>query len=257
MSAEPKPGDTYLSFDGTGFVEVPSLSAYSVDKTGELTVAAWMRPDVEEFSHQEGTNYVHWMGKGTTSGPGGDQEWACRMYSKTTTDKPPRPQRTSFYVFNPQGHLGVGSYVPGPVGLQEWRLIVGMADLTHTYMYRNGERTDCDTYRGPETDGCSITRDPRTGQQVVINPLGGSAPLRIGTQSRASFFQGGITRVRIWGRVLTDDEILALYQTDAAPRDWLVAEFLLDKDTGTQAVDTAYENHGVISGGATWAVQGA
>jgi hypothetical protein len=49
MSAQPKPGDTYLSFDGTGYVEIPSLAAYSVDRTGEFTVAAWMRADVDEF----------------------------------------------------------------------------------------------------------------------------------------------------------------------------------------------------------------
>jgi hypothetical protein len=195
------------------------------------------------------------MGKGTKSGAGGDQEWACRMYSKTTTDDPPRPQRTSFYVFNPQGGLGIGSYVPGPVALQEWRLIVGVVDQTHTYIYRDGQRTGCDTYRGPATDGCPIMRDPPTGPQVVINPLGGLAPLRIGTQNKASFFQGGITRVRIWGRALTPDEILALYLTDTAPRDWLVAEFLLDRNTDTQAVDTAYENHGTLFGGAKWAVQ--
>ena len=121
-----KTGDTYLSLDGTGYAEIPSLSAYSVDRTGELTVAAWMRPDVEEFEHQ-----------------------------------------------------------------------------------------DCDTYRGPATQGCSIqTHD---GQQVVINPLGGSAPLRIGTQDKISFFQGGITRVRIWGRALTPDEINAVYQSGYRP----------------------------------------
>jgi hypothetical protein len=253
MSAEPKNGDTYLSFDGTGYVEIPSLSAYSVDRTGELTVAAWMRPDVEEFEHQEGTNYVHWMGKGNKSGSHGDQEWVCRMYSATTTDDPPRPQRTSFYVFNPQSGLGVGSFVPGPVSLGEWRLIVGVADETRTRMYRNGELVDCDTYRGPAAQGCSImTHD---GKQVVINPLGGSAPLRIGTQDKVSFFQGGITRVRIWGRALTPDEITALYDADTAPRDWLVAEFLLNQNTKMQAMDSAYENHGVIHGGATWAVQ--
>jgi hypothetical protein len=251
MSAEPQPGDTYLSLDGTGYVEVPSLSAYSVDRTGELTVAAWIRPDVEDFTHQEGSGYVYWMGKGTKSGQGGDQEWAHRMYSTVNAEN--RPQRTSFYVFNPQGGLGVGSHVQEAVAIGEWRLIVGVADETHTYLYRDGEQIDCDTYRGPATDGCSIQTSQ--GQQVVINPLGGGAPLRIGTQSKASFFQGGITRVRIWGRVLTPDEIMAIYQSDDAPRDWLVAEFLLDQDTGTQAPDTAYENHGALFGGATWAVQ--
>jgi hypothetical protein len=236
MSAEPQPGDTYLSLDGTGYVEVPSLSAYSVDRTGELTVAAWMMPDVANF---------------TQSGQGGDQEWAHRMYSTVNAEN--RPQRTSFYVFNPQGGLGVGSHVQEAVAIGEWRLIVGVADETHTYLYRDGEQIDCDTYRGPATDGCSIQTSQ--GQQVVINPLGGGAPLRIGTQSKASFFQGGITRVRIWGRVLTPDEIMAIYQSDDAPRDWLVAEFLLDQDTGTQALDTAYENHGALFGGATWEVQ--
>jgi hypothetical protein len=123
------------------------------------------------------------------------------------------------------------------VAIGEWRLIVGVADRTRTYLYRNGEQIDCDTYRGPATAGCSIQTSH--GQQVVINPLGGGAPLRIGTQSKASFFQGGISRVRIWGRVLTPDEIMAIYKSDEAPRDWLVAEFLLDQDSGTQALDTA------------------
>jgi Concanavalin A-like lectin/glucanases superfamily len=254
MSAQPKPGDTYLSFDGTGYVEIPSLAAYSVDRTGEFTVAAWMRADVDEFLHQEGSNYVHWLGKGTNSGSHGNQEWVCRMYSKTTTDDPPRSKRTSFYVFNPQGGFGVGSYIQEDVPVKQWRLIVGMADRNRTYLYRDGVSVDCDTYRGPATNGCSIMTD-NNGQQVIINPLGGNAPLRIGTQDLKTFFQGGISRVRIWGRTLTADEIATIYETDAAPRDWLVAEFLLNQNTGMQALDSAYENHGQLHDGATWAVQ--
>ncbi len=254
MSAAPTSGETYLSFDGTGYVEIPSLPAYSADRTGELTVAAWIKADVEEFRHQEGTNYVHWMGKGDRSGPHGNQEWVCRMYSKSTADH--REKRTSFYLFNPQGRLGVGSFVQEDVPVGTWRLIVGMADRNRTYLYRNGELMDSDIYRGPGRPGGRMMRDGSLGPHLVINPLAGNAPLRIGTQDKRSFFQGGISRVRIWGRVLTPAEIRSLHESDVASRDWLVGEFLLNRDTGKEALDTAYENHGKSFGGAAWAVQG-
>ncbi|MFI5459446.1 MAG: hypothetical protein ACHRXM_28815 [Isosphaerales bacterium] len=163
QNAAPQPGDTYLQFDGlSSYAEIPSIAAYSVANTGELTVSAWMRPDVLEFPHAEGTNYVHWMGKGNSYGATGDQEWTCRMYSFTTTDSPPRPNRTS------------------------------------------------------------------------------------------SYFQGGLSRVRIWGRALGAAEIAGLFAVDTVPRDKLVAEFLLNADTGAAAIDTALGNNGTING-ASWA----
>lgn len=255
-NAAPQPGQTYLSFNGSStYVEIASRPEYSVDTNQALTVAAWIRADVEIFLRPEcGKYYVHWMGKGHTFGDRGNQEWVCRMYDKPAPDPGgDRSKRTSFYVFNPRGGLGVGSYVQEDVSVKSWRLIVGVADDRRTRLYRNGELTHCDTYRGEGTSDCKImTRD---GEQVVINPLHGDAPLRIGTQNFGSFFMGGITRVRIWGRVLTPGEIKALYGAAAAPRDGLVAEFLLDSDTSTQAIDSSpLANHGIITDG-MWATQ--
>ena len=88
-----------------------------------------------------------------------------------------------------------------------------------------------------------------------MNPAAGASPLRLGTRDRNSFFEGGLSRVRIWNRVLQAGEVSALYVSDAAPADGLVAEFLLNADTGTIALDTARGNDGTILG-AVWDVQG-
>jgi hypothetical protein len=53
---------------------------------------------------------------------------------------------------------------------------------------------------------------------------------------------------------LTDVEVAGLFTTDAAPRDGLVAEFLLADGAGTVAADTAQGNDGMICG-AAWATQ--
>jgi hypothetical protein len=251
LNAAPKPGDTYLAFSGdASFVEIPSLDRYSVDWNGELSVAAWMRPDVENFPKHE-KEYVHWMGKGHRYGDQGDQEWACRMYNKRHCD---RPQRSSFYVFNPAGRLGVGSYVQESVQVGQWRLLAASVDRTCTYLYRDGLFVECDTYTGPAVGTCPIMLD-ENDQQVVITPRHGKAPLRLGTLNFASYFQGGISRVRIWNGVLTPEEMLALYEHDEAPSNDLAADFRLNSDAGTNAVDSsAFGNHGRIQG-AAWVIQ--
>ena len=72
MSAAPKRGDFYLRFNGINeYVEIPSSDVFSVSTSGELTVSAWLRPDVLNFARSEGSGYVHWMGKGEAN----RQEW--------------------------------------------------------------------------------------------------------------------------------------------------------------------------------------
>ena len=44
-----------------------------------------------------------------------------------------------------------------------------------------------------------------------VHVQNGSAPLRLGTRSKWSFFQGRIDDLRIYSRALNDDAILALY----------------------------------------------
>lgn len=251
MSAAPAKGELFLHFNGVDdYVEIPSSEDFSVSTFEELTVSAWIRPDVLNFSNQEGTGYVHWMGKGEA----GAQEWVMRMYSRTNSETPPRPNRISFYVFNPEGNLGVGSFFQDPVTKGAWIFVVGMAGPAQTYIYKNGVYRRCDTYRGPAHGGCPIHTQPGTDEQIVINPQAGAAPLRIGTRDFASFFEGGIYKVRIWNRVIQADEIQALFASDSVPRDGLVAEYLFNKNTGSVAADTAGGHDGAIVG-AKWVKQ--
>ena len=63
-NAAPRPGDVYLRFNGLdNYVEIPSIADYSIATTGELAVAAWIRPDSLNFPRSERTGYVHWLGK--------------------------------------------------------------------------------------------------------------------------------------------------------------------------------------------------
>ncbi|WZO97482.1 LamG-like jellyroll fold domain-containing protein [Isosphaeraceae bacterium EP7] len=246
------PTGPILLFNGhTTKIEIPSRPEYSLAPRHTLTVSAWIRPDTLEFPHAESTGYVHWMGKGES----GRQEWAFRMYCLTTTDRPPRPNRTSFYVFNPAGNRGTGSYEQETDRPGEWMHLVGVADAGCTHFHKNGRFRDCDVYREarkgecvghPNVEECDASGDP-------VEPEAKDAMLRIGTRDGRSHFLGAIARVRIWQRLLSDDEITALYASgELPPGDDLVAEFLLNEGMGDQATDSSrLANHGQIIGG-TW-----
>ncbi len=191
------------------------------------------------FPASEKSGYVHWMGKGAS----GQQEWVFRMYNETTTDDPPRPNRISFYVFNPSGKDGIGSHFQDPVQAGAWIHVVGVADGATTSIYKNGVFRRCDRYTGTGPGSCH-----NYPQDKWITPNRGSAPLRIGTRDFESFFLGAIREVRVWNRALTATEVAALY-SGAPPQNGLVAEYLLGRDV---AVDTADGHNGVIVGG-TWA----
>jgi hypothetical protein len=214
-----------------------------------------MRPDTLNFPNLEPKSaYIHWLGKGDAKG---SQEWTFRMYNQDDPlDSPPRPNRISFYVFDLQGGLGVGSYVQAPVVTGEWIHLVAVIDAARVYLYENGEFIRCDTYRGPEACGCEIHFEPPPNEtvQLVIDPQPGSAPLRLGSKDLAGFLQGGLSRVRLWNRPLTCGEVSDLYTADTTPANGLKAEFLLNADTGATAVDTAQGNNGTIANG-VWATQ--
>jgi hypothetical protein len=195
-TSAPWPGDVYLKFNGLGdFVEIPGTDRLSVDTTGALTIAAWMRPDILNFPKSEGSGYIHWLGKGES----GRQEWTFRMYNRDNTREiPPRPNRISFYVFNPPGDLGVGSYVQDTVEPGRWIHVVGVMDFARTHIYSDGIFRGCDTYRGPSDGNCPLHYIPGTRDQLVMVSQGGAVPLRLGTRDFHSFLQGGLTGVRVW-----------------------------------------------------------
>jgi hypothetical protein len=214
-----------LQFNGTAsdYVEIADSADFSVATTGSLSVSAWMRPDVLTFPNSESTGYVHWMGKGEA----GQQEWTFRMYNETTTDVPPRPNRISFYVFNLQGHQGVGSYFQEPVQVGEWIHVVGVADGQNSSIYKNGVFKQSQSYAG------------------IITPQRGAAPVRMATRDFKSFFLGAIRGVRIWNRALTPSEVQMVF-TDTIPQDGLVAEYRLEQDIVPDEVGL---HNGLIFGG--------
>ncbi|HEV2359509.1 MAG TPA: LamG domain-containing protein [bacterium] len=234
---------TYLQFDGIrSYVEVPDSDKFSITATGALTVSAWMKPDTLKFPRTDGTGYVHWLGKGEGSGAQGTQEWAFRMYSRDNTEH--RQNRISFYVFNPEGHEGVGSYFQDPITLGRWIHVVGVADGERTYIYKNGVFRKCDQYRGTG-DGSCESHPP-----LVITPKRGDAPLRMGHRDGHGYFLGGLAEIRVWNRSLSRAEIAALYSSGVVPRAGLVAEYLLDEGQSTIAHDTVGRSDGTIFGAA-------
>jgi hypothetical protein len=194
-------GDPATVFNGaTQYIEVPDHYALSVPATGILTLEAWMRPDVLDFPHHEGSNYVHWMGKGEPN----QYEYASRMYSSTTTDTPPHPNHISGYAFNLSGGLGSGSHFQDNVVVGQWihyTLVINTVDTDeshptgYTKIYKNGRM------RG---------QDPLTSFATV--PGNGTAPFRIATRDFKSFFLGAIAKVAIYGYELSLATVRSHYQ---------------------------------------------
>ena len=183
-------GDPATAFDGVGqYVEVPDDDALSVTRTGVLTLEAWIRPDRLEFADTEGTGYVHWAGKGVS----GQHEYVTRMYSRTNSEN--RPNRISGYAFNRSGGLGVGSYFQDAVVAGQWIHVVLVINTVarsdryptgYTMIYKNGVRRDQDDLSA-----------------LGIVPGNGTAPVRIGTRDRNSFFAGAIGKVALYDRELS------------------------------------------------------
>jgi hypothetical protein len=94
-----------------------------------------MFPQVLTFTHSV-KGYVHWLGKGTGSGSSGQQEWTFRMYNLVNDAN--RPNRISFYVFNSEGRLGVGSYYEdrnSPIVAGQWMHLTGVANNCSITIY--------------------------------------------------------------------------------------------------------------------------
>ena len=68
--------------------------------------------------------------------------------------------------------MGVGSYAEVPIRKSKWIHIVGVADTSRTYFYKDGQYIRCDTYRGPAQGSCEIhyQAQPNQNLQLVIEP---------------------------------------------------------------------------------------
>ncbi|WNQ09230.1 discoidin domain-containing protein [Paenibacillus aurantius] len=189
-------GDTAPVFNGINqYFTIPDHPYLEVTRTGVLTIEAWIRPDVLQFAHSEGSGYVHWMGKGEA----GQHSWVARMYNYTNSEN--RPNRISGYSFNLTGGLGAGSYFQDPVTVGEWihyALVINTVNTSSSYttgytkIYKNG-----------------VLRDQDRLSDYNIIPGDGTAPMRIGTRDLASFFQGAIGKVAVYDYEVTPTQLAA------------------------------------------------
>lgn len=221
----------FLVYNGTtSYAEIPSFPQLSVGASG-LTIAVWMRPDVLTFAKTQGSvanqQYVHWLGKGSTAN--GDEEWTFRMYSQTNPAGP-RANRISFYVFNPTGGLGCGSYFQDAVTPGQWIHVVGVVDANAqtTAIYKNGVLRYTNSYAG------------------TITPMPGAEPMRFGTKDLISFFQGALGPVRVWNRALSSNEVAALFSSNTVAGNGLIAAYALTEGQGTTIVDSVAANNGTL-----------
>jgi hypothetical protein len=107
--------------------------------------------------------------------------------------------------------------------------IIAWTNAGDTAIYRNGEYVRCDEYDGPAGHGCQAHSEG-------IHPAAANAPLRLGTGDLKSFFQGGLSQLRIWNRALGNEEVRKLFQGDI-PQRGLVAEFLRNEGKGNTVHD--------------------
>jgi hypothetical protein len=206
-------GDSVVVFDGaTQYLTVPSSAAFSIPTTGNLAWEAWLRPDVLQFPHDDGSSgYVDWMGKCENYSP--TCEWEARLYDLTTKENPNRPNRFSAYVFNPSAGLGsAADWQPsaGSIAAGTWYHVVGQyttlsqpADCMNTAsapgsidIWVNGVKWN---HASHGQTGCM--------SQYNVVPKANGSPLDIGTMSKESFFFGAIGKVAIYDHLLSQTQI--------------------------------------------------
>ncbi len=186
--------DSAQSFNGHNWITADNSEDFSVTGTGQLSISLWISPAVYNFaSASEG--WVNFMGKGDA----GNYEWSFVLYNRDRTN---RPQRISFYVDNPKGGLGSGSYSQQPIALDEWVSVTAQVDAGYTYIYRNGQLEGYDPYTGSEA-------------YVDVTPRHGKEPVRIGTRDSGTLFQGRIEEVRISNVARSDAWVQATYYSES------------------------------------------
>lgn len=194
-------GTAGATFDGSGqYLEIADAAALSPAGSGVITIEAWIRPDVLQFGNEEGTGYVHWLGKGESD----NYEYVARMYSADNAED--RPNRISGYAFNKNGGLGAGSYFQDDIRAGTW---------IHYVLVINSKAAGGDYPHGYTKvfrDGVLRDQDDLSINGRVIAPTRGSAPLRVGTSNLESFFEGGIGKVAVYDSELSPDRIARHYE---------------------------------------------
>jgi hypothetical protein len=186
-------GERTASFNGTGqYLTVPHHASLSVPTTRKLTIVAWIRPSVLNFTRTENEDFVYFLGKGN---PTQGYEYANRMYSKVNSAN--RPNRISFYQWNPSGGLGSGSYFQDTVNTTDWIMVTDTVDM---------DKGTIDIYKN------GALRDTTPLSQYSVTPRTTLSPFNVGARNGNSFFQGAVGKVAVFNRILSTAEMASLYK---------------------------------------------
>ena len=199
-----------------------SFDDFRVHSLG-MTIQAFMKPTTTVFGNGiEGgsTPYIHWAGKGDTSGTGesGNYEYMFRFHPESGSPAPQFPKRVQAYHFRRAGGLGTGAGFDGDNGGTEvmantWQHVVAIYDPGDKHdanagvtIYQNGQ-----CIKGPRCGGTPQAETLYSFDSYEIEPRNVTAPFRIGTTSCRSFFTGALDEFAIFDRALTQAEISNLY----------------------------------------------
>jgi len=168
-----------LEFVGSGnYVDCGNAEVLNV---GVFSVSFWCNiPDTQEWNHMIS------KGQHGASGAPGSVNWGVMMYSGE--------QRILFETFNDTVWYGV----PADTTIGEWHHVVATFEGNTMQLYHDGELAGT-----------------RSDAGMLLEP---SRPLLIGARSDAGsaggFFTGSIDDVRIYNKVLTEDEVIQAMQGD-------------------------------------------
>lgn len=97
-----------------------------------------------------------------------------------------------------------------------------------------------------------VEEEKETLSTTFTISLNSSDNVRIGHRvagGGAEFFNGNIAKVKVWGRVLNNDEIQNLYLLDTYSPYKLLGDWKLNEGSGTVAIDSSsFANNGTING---------
>lgn len=185
-------------FDGKSWIELPDHADFSAATTKEFTQVHFF--EVTDWKHQSHNGeYVHYMGKGAPH----KHEWTCRYYiDGGGGEAAQRRRRTSFYVFNPDGGLGAGSYVQDADASAHERMMTGV-------IYAKGSGSHPGVSRQYQ-NGVKKDEDKLSGYNIT--PEHTSVPVGLGSRGdNTGFLVGRMRRVAFFKRALTDDQIKRIY----------------------------------------------
>ncbi|MDQ0646487.1 hypothetical protein QFZ53_000683 [Microbacterium natoriense] len=194
--------DRAAVFDGIDdFFQIADQADFSISTTRRFTFEAWLQPHTLQFTDDEATGYVHFIGKGMGSG---SQEWAGRMYSQVNAEN--RPNRLSGYAWNLSGGYGAGAYFQDAVTVNQW------IHYATTFNLDEGAYGTVRIYKnGVLRQTRDLVYEPGTANEVVVTPGDGTAPVRVGSRDGASFFKGAIAKVALYNKAVSGSALAAHY----------------------------------------------